>query len=224
MTDISYEGIEKYFNIVNISASNIYGVAKKSGARAIQPELKDELESSGMVALLEAWNKFDPEHKDTFQGKKTSFKTFAFYRVRGAMLDHLRNEDTVSRSVRAKIKKLVTDLDNNVSSLELSQEEINKTLKQSVALFQFLSSTDSEDQEISMDFADESNYQCDIDTQETVSKLLKLCPLTPKENTVIKEHYFNNKNFLLIGQQLGITESRISQIHKAALKKLETYV
>jgi RNA polymerase sigma factor for flagellar operon FliA len=141
------------------------------------------------------------------------------------MLDYLRNEDTVSRSVRAKLKLLVLDFDNNITSEELTQDQINKTLKQSVAVFQFLTPTGEDDKsDIQMDFADNSNHLCDIDTQETISKLFKLCPLSDKEIAIIKEHYFQNKNFSLIGKDLGITESRVSQIHKSALKKLEKYV
>lgn len=216
MTDVSYEGLEKYFDMVTISASKIYGAAKKSGARAVQPELKDELYSSGMVALLEAWKNFD-------KSRNASFRTYAFYRIRGAMLDHLRNEDTVSRSVRAKLKKLVLDIDNNVSSEELSREQIDKTLRQSIAVFQFLDPS-SDENAPEMDFRDEYEYHETIDTRETISKLFKLCPLTDNEVAIIKEHYFENRNFSVIGKDLGITESRVSQIHKAALQKLEKYV
>lgn len=216
MTDVSYEGLDKYFDMVVISASKIYNAAKRSGAKAVQPDLQDELYSSGMLALLEAWKNFD-------KNRNASFRTYAFYRIRGAMLDHLRNEDTVSRSVRAKLKKLVLDIDNNVTSEELSQEQIDKTLRQSIAVFQFLDPSTNDDAP-EMDFRDEYEYHETINTSETVSKLFKLCPLTNNEIAIIKGHYFNNLNFSVIGKELGITESRVSQIHKAALQKLEKYV
>ena len=219
--EIDYTGIDKYYDIVNISASSIYNVARKSGVKAIQPELKRELQASGMVALLEAWNSFDKD-------KKTTFKTYAFYRIRGAMFDHLRYEDTVSRSIRSKLKTIVLGLDKTISSEQLSQKQIDSTLKQSTTVLQFLPTNEIETlngkSESQMDFPDESNHQCDIDIQETVNKLLALCPLLERERLIIYEYYFNDKSFSSIGQELNITESRVSQVHRAAIMKLEQYV
>lgn len=217
MTTATYDGLDKYFDMVKISAAKIYNTAKRSGAKAVQPELKDDLYQSGMIALMEAWNNYDPS-------KEASFRTYAFYRIRGAMLDHLRNEDTVSRSTRAALKKIETNINNTMTSSELSDEEIAKTIKNSVVVFQYLSPSDSDTEGPHTDFPDTTDTYKVVEAQETISKLFKICPLTDKEKTVIQDHYFNSKNFSAIGESLGITESRISQIHKAALKKLSKYV
>lgn len=214
---VSYEGLDKYFDMVKISAAKIYNTAKKSGAKAVQPELKDDLYQSGMVALMEAWANFDPT-------KETSFRTYAFYRIRGAMLDYLRGEDTVSRSTRAALKKIETNINNTMTSTELSDDEVAKAIRNSVVVFQYISPSEDEGSEVSMEFPDTSDQYKSIEAQETITKLFKICPLTEKEKTVLNDHYFGNKNFSTIGESLSITESRVSQIHKAALKKLATYV
>lgn len=214
---LTYEGLDKYFDMVKISAAKIYNTAKKSGAKAVQPELKDDLYQSGMIALMEAWANYDPS-------KEATFRTYAFYRIRGAMLDYLRGEDTVSRSTRAALKKIETNINNTMTSSELSDEELAKTIKNSVVVFQYISPTENEGSEGQMEFPDSSDAYKTVEAQETISKLFKICPLTDKEKTVLNDHYFLNKNFSTIGASLDITESRVSQIHKAALTKLAKYV
>lgn len=213
----TYEGLDKYFDMVKISATKIYNTAKKSGAKAVQPELKEDLYQSGMIALMEAWNNYDPS-------KEASFRTYAFYRIRGAMLDYLRNEDTVSRSTRAALKKIETNINNTMTSSELTDEEIAKTIKNSVVVFQYISPNETDGSESPMEFPDSTDHFKAVEAQETISKLFKICPLTEKEKAVVQDHYFQNKNFSAIGDSLGITESRVSQIHKTALKKLAKYV
>lgn len=213
----SYEGLDQYFDMVKISANKIYSNAKKSGAKAVQPELREDLYQSGMIALLEAWQKFEPE--------KASFRTYAFYRIRGAMLDKLRNEDTVSRSTRTALKKMDIDLNDVMTSTELSEEEVNKAIKNSIIVFQFATPDDGYEETAStIQFLDPENPYRETDMQETVKKLLTACPLSGKEKTVITEYYFNDKTFAVIGNELDITESRVSQIHRAAISKLKHYV
>lgn len=218
-TTISYDGLESYFDMVKISASKVYNTAKKSGAKAVQPELHDDLYQSGMIALMEAWAKYDPS-------EGASFRTYAFYRIRGAMLDYLRGLDTVSRSTRMALKKIETNLDNTMTSSELSDEDISKTIRNSVVVFQYIapSSDSGEGSSAAVEFPDSENKYKEIEAKETVSKLFKICPLTEKERVVVNDYYFMNKNFAEIGKSLEITESRISQIHNAALKKLAKYV
>ena len=214
---ISYEGLDEYFDMVKISASKVYNTARRSGVKAVQPELKEELYQSGMIALMEAWGNYDST-------REASFRTFAFYRIRGAMLDYLRGEDTVSRSTRAALKKISSSINNTMTSTELNDVEIAKAVKNSVAVFQYIDPADAENSGEVIEFPDTSDHYGQVDAEETIIKLFKVCPLSEKEKTVLTDHYFVNKNFSVIGKSLGVTESRISQIHKSALKKLAQYV
>ena len=228
MTEIScadakdYTGIENYFDIVKISTNKVFHSAKKSGAKAVQPELKQELYQSGMVALMEAWNNFD-------KTKQTSFKTYAYYRVKGALLDFLRAEDTVSRSTRASLKLIKHDSDTNTfSSATLTREQINLAIKRSTVVHQFGTVTNnvgsSQHTENQLDVEDTSNKYLVIDAAQTVNKVFDECPLTDRERAIISSHYFKDMTLFEIGKELNLTESRISQLHKEALIKMRDYV
>ena len=217
----SYEGIEKYFDVVRISTNKVFHSAKKSGAKAVQPGLKEELYQTGMVALIEAWNNFDPS-------KDTSFKTYSYYRVKGSLLDFLRAEDTCSRSTRASLKLIKHDSDTNTfSSDTLTRDQINTAIKRSTIVHQFgsIPNTDKQHNQIDgqLDVEDTSNKYLYIEAKETVKKLLEKCPLTEREQIIVNQHYFEEKTLLEIGKHLDITESRVSQLHKEALEKLRNH-
>ena len=223
MTEIKdYSGIEAYYDVVNISVNKIYNTARrKSGSNAVQPELRDELYQAGMIALVEAWNNYDA-------AKKASFKTYSYYRVRGAMIDYLRNEDSCSRATRASLKCITHNADNTFSSTTLTLAQINTALKRSTIVQQFGISKDviqkTRFQDIATDFQDNTNDYVGIEAKQTLASMFKRCPLTDREKTIINSHYFEEKNLHTIGDELNITESRVSQIHKEILGKLAKYV
>jgi RNA polymerase sigma factor FliA len=218
-----YQNIEKYFNIVEVSMNKIYNTAKKSGNKAIQPELKEELYQIGMISLLETWNRFD-------KTKEASFRTYAFYRVRGAMLDFLRSQDTVSRSTRTALKLITHNSDNNTfTSKTLTREQIDAAVKKSTTICQFglttEAGTDTNSDMIPIaNFADTVDTYKEFENKETLQTLFKICSLTDREYKIIYDHYFLDKNLYEIGEELSITESRISQLHKACLAKLAKYI
>jgi len=213
-----YSGIENYFEVVEVSANKIYNSARRSGAKAIQVELKEELKQVGYIALMEAWKKFDDK-------AGASFRTYSYYRVRGSMLDFLRSSDTCSRSVRAALKQITHDSNTNTFSSEtLTQELVNKAVKNSTTVSQF-DLTDSGNGNVVVDFADTTNSDCEtFETNETLKNVLKTCPLSDRERVIITEHYFNDKNLFEIGKILDLTESRVSQVHKGLLDKLKKYI
>jgi len=215
----SYEGIEKYYEVVEITVNKIYNTARKSGAKAIQPTLKEELRQAGMVALLECWNNYD-------KSTGASFKTFSYYRVKGALLDYLRGEDTVSRSTRASLKLITHNADDNTfSSDTLNQDQIDTAVKRSTVIHQFgIISDNNSEQETTFDVEDTTDKYTNIEALETVKSIMKRCPLTEREQYIINNHYFLEQNLYDIGAELGITESRVSQIHKECLGKMKQYV
>ena len=212
--------IEDYYRMVTISSNAIYGSARKNtgnaysggGCWSVQPELKDELYQSGMVALVEAYSKFNPD-------KNASFATYAFYRIRGAMYDYLRNEDTVPRAVRANLKIIRKNIDNNTNNeTPLTDREIQSAHKNNVVVIQ----ADYDTTSIANIPHLSSEYH-NIEYSETVLKLLKSVKLTPSERLVIDHYYFKEHNYAFIGKELNITESRVSQLHKSAITRLNKY-
>ncbi len=197
---------------------------------------KDDMKSAGMLGLLDAANKFDP-------GKNILFKTFAEYRIRGAILDEMRKLDWFSRSLRDKqnrISKTIVALelrlgrdpeDHEVAqAMELSLEDyrsmlgevshlgcvsLNETLDNSHEGGSFLDSL--------MDERDDTAPGARIEGQQLTAKVAEiLAQLSEKERLVISLYYYEELTQKEIAEILDLSEGRVSQLHSQALIKLKT--
>ncbi|MBF0274822.1 MAG: FliA/WhiG family RNA polymerase sigma factor [Nitrospinae bacterium] len=194
----------------------------------------DELISAGTMGLIDAIDKFD-------ESKDVQFKTYAEFRIRGAILDELRALDWVPRTVRQKATlvsktyaKLERELNRPVEDEEMAEElditvdEFYKMLRDaagiSIVNFEDLGGSDK-------DGDDRDIYDCLADTNsndpETEIKLKQIREiiaetidtLPEKEKILISLYYYEELNMKEIGEVMGITESRVSQLHsKAALR------
>lgn len=216
--------VDNYLGIVDL-------VVKKMKPNLSNQVSYDELKSSGMLGFLDALNKFD--YKRGLQ-----FETYASLRIRGAILDGLRENDWIPRSIRDKSKKIekayqkleqkylrsVTDLEI-MDYLEITQEEFYQSL-QETAFMSYLSLDDSidDDQEItrkslltdSTDLIDETiNQQYH---KEVLIDAIKRLP--EKEKLVISLYYYEELNFTEISEVLNLSSSRISQLHTKAIYRL----
>lgn len=191
----------------------------------------DDLYSAACMGLVESLQKFD-------KGRSVDFHTYAERRIKGAILDALRQMDFLPRNVRTKLKnfeeklqELTTKLGRKPNSDELV-EYTNLTLDE---VFNFLNLIET-GQVTSLDSAlDEDGDISLIDTiksfvegpEETVSKeqlvekLGEIIESLPeKERLVITLYYYEELTMKEIGEVLKISESRVSQIHSEAVKKL----
>ncbi len=197
---------------------------------------KDDIKSAGMLGLLDAANKFDPD-------KNILFKTFAEYRIRGAILDEMRKLDWFSRSLRDKqqrIGKTISDLelelgrdpeDHEVAkAMDLSVDEyysmvsevshlgcvsLNETLDQSEEGRSFLDSLTDDRPHISPGARIEEQ-------QLTKTIAAVLGQLSEKERLVISLYYYEELTQKEIAEVLELSEGRVSQLHSQALIKLKT--
>ena len=186
-----------------------------------------DLENYGYIGLIDAIKKFD-------LNRKVKFETYASYRIKGAIIDGIRKQDWLSRTLRSKVKKNnceYSDCDN----VEIEENENkNKSIKADYGLenFTMLSIDDSNFYEKGS--ADQSSYLSDsydlyitgvTDFAEKIENKLFLrkaiSKLTVQERKVIYLYYFKGKTFKEIGKSLNITESRISQINKKILFTLK---
>lgn len=199
---------------------------------------KDDMKSAGMVGLLDASNKFDP-------AKKILFKTFAEYRIRGAILDEMRKLDWFSRSLRDKqnrigktINKLelklgrepeehevAIDMDLTLDDYRAMLSEVghlgcvslNETLDQSNEGRSFLET-----------LADQRSNNIPgkrIEDQQLTTKLADiLAQLSKKEKLVISLYYYEELTQKEISGILELSEGRVSQLHSQALIKLKNKV
>lgn len=195
----------------------------------------DDLISAGVIGLIDAVDKFDPD-------KKVQFKTYAEFRVRGAILDELRSMDWVPRSVRRKS----TQLENAYNKLQnqlgrpASDEEVAEALGIDMdALFRLLDevkgvnllSLDDQDNPLNQLDADQVMEALGRADREDPLALLGLAELQSqvaeaiaglpeKEKLVVSLYYYDELTMREIGEVLGYTESRISQMHTKAILRL----
>jgi RNA polymerase sigma factor FliA len=195
----------------------------------------DDLISAGVIGLMDAVSKFDPK-------KKVDFKTYAEFRVRGAMLDELRALDWVPRSVRQKatqIERAIFELEKSrgrpvedeevARALGLSLEDYYETLSEinGIPLLDVESLPRKIPQvaeEDLLDFIIDEREKDPFD-QFRLNELKSLLAsaiggLSPKEKLVISLYYYDELTLKEIGEVMDLTESRICQIHTKSILKL----
>ena len=191
----------------------------------------DDLMQAGMIGLLEADRKFD-------QSKGASFKTYAGIRIRGAMLDEIRKGDWTPRSVyryARQVSSAIRSIENNTKRdpkdseiaavLELPLEEYYRKLKDvnSVRLFGFEDLVLKENTPIPPRSIDRGNPLDAVQQAQFKEKMAeKIKTLPEKERMVLALYYDEELNLKEVGEVLGVSESRICQIHASAMLRLQS--
>lgn len=210
-------------------------IAQKIAVR-LPPNVEvDDLISSGVIGLMDAIEKYD-------QSRNNTFKTYAEFRIRGAILDELRAQDWIPRSVRDKSKML----DRTVVKLEAllgrspKDEEVAKELNISMEEFYLLVnqvkpvSLLSIDDQVIFSNVDKKSIlsvleSCKISNpfnrinlkivRDVITKAIEELP--EKQRLVLSLYYYEDLNLKEIGKVLKVTESRVSQLHAQAIVKLK---
>ncbi|MEO5618992.1 MAG: FliA/WhiG family RNA polymerase sigma factor [Candidatus Eisenbacteria bacterium] len=194
----------------------------------------EDLYSAGVLGLLDAHAKFD-----TSKGVK--FETYAVWRIKGAVLDQLRALDWVSRSMRRKARNLdgiTRKLDQKLGRAA-SEDEVAREMKMSRGDFYRLldhvrgavlvsldETRSGEDQELSTlaDHLPDTSLpdpQARLEEQQTRLVILRtLDQLPEQERLVVALYYYEHLTLKEIGRALGISESRVSQVHTRAMMRL----
>ena len=197
----------------------------------------DDLVSWGIVGLLDAIAKYDAK-------KEASFSTYAQFRIRGAILDHLRSLDWVPRSVRQKaslIEKVSHQLEGTLGRPPM-EEEIAAELGVSLDAYQELLTKVGEMSLFSLEDlgfgAGEERFsferaleEGDADplvtllTRERVKIVAEAIRRLPdRERTVVTLYYHEELTMKEVGGVLGLTESRVSQLHSQAVLRMKSYL
>jgi RNA polymerase sigma factor for flagellar operon FliA len=207
-------------------------------AMRLPPHIEvDDLISVGAIGLMDAIEKYDPT-----RGAK--FKTYAEFRVRGSILDELRSLDWVPRSVRQKASNLDAVSSKLQSQLGRLPEDEEIAKEMGVTLEEFFNTLNEtrnmpllslEDLGIARHSGDkqslldtlEGKGDHDPQTQMRLTELKTLIAeaidsLPEKERLMVSLYYYEELTMKEIGEVLGITESRISQIHSKAVYRLRT--
>ncbi len=191
----------------------------------------EDLIQAGMIGLLEASKNYD----DT---KGASFETYSGIRIRGSMLDEIRKGDWAPRSVHRNtrritqaIRKIENDTgrdakDHEVAAeLEISLEEYHKMLQDSVGtrIFGFDDIGVNEDyiaDGLSGYFPNPFDGLQKSDFQKALAKGVSSLP--ERERLVLALYYDEELNLREVGEVLGVSESRVSQIHSQAMLRLQS--
>ena len=196
----------------------------------------DDLVSYGIIGLIDAIEKFDPN-------KNVKFKTYAVTRIRGSIYDELRSIDWVPRSVRQKAKEIeqvILKIENRTGKLATDQEiaeELNIDIREFYSIMTKISCTsllslsdtylpgDDNDKLSIQDIIESPNtMNPDITVERDAVKDLivkAINELPDKEKKVLVLYYYEDLTLKEIGEVLDVTESRVSQLHTKAIIRLK---
>ncbi|WP_426447057.1 FliA/WhiG family RNA polymerase sigma factor [Paenibacillus sp. S-38] len=217
--------IESYLPLVDYVSSRLSIGLPKNVA-------KEDLASFGVMGLIDAIEKFDYE-------RGLQFETYASWRIRGAIIDGLRQGDWVPRSIREKAKKVedayqkleqkymrsVTDSEMS-EYLNVSESEFQQMV-QDIAVTAVCSIDDpirEEDSETRLSLLVDEKAKNpeskvnELHLKETLAKAIE--KLTEKERIVVSLFYFEELSLSEIAEVMSLSPSRISQLHSKAILRL----
>jgi RNA polymerase sigma factor for flagellar operon FliA len=192
----------------------------------------DDLVHAGVLGLFDAASKYNPE-------KQVAFSSYAKHRIKGAILDSLRQLDWASRDMRrrhkqveAATRELASTLQRNPTEAEIAQklgldQERWRSMMLDLRNVGLISAStrSSENEDLpAPDFPSKpETYPDSICAREQLRSVLgdAMKTLPTRYQKVVSLYYTNEMTMKEIGSILGINESRVSQIHKAALEKMQ---
>ncbi len=196
-----------------------------------------DLVSYGLLGLMSAIDRYDPE-------RDIKFETYAIARIRGSIIDELRQLDWVPRSVRTRareIERAIRDLESKLgrspSDEEIAEkvgitgEELEESLvdisRSSIAALDELWSTSADGDQVSLldTLEDPGSIRPAeaLDESEMREALAEAISRLPeREKLVVTLYYYEELTLREIGEVLGVTESRVSQLHTKAILRLRS--
>jgi RNA polymerase sigma factor for flagellar operon FliA len=196
----------------------------------------EDLVQAGMIGLLDAITRYEDNHG-------AQFETYAVQRIRGAMLDELRSSDWLPRSIRQNMRKIEEAM--NVLQQRLGrppqESEVAKQLKLSLTEYQELLSEGSGHQLVYYeDFNDSDEGEhfldryCTDDSGDPLKALMNtgfraavidaITALPEREKILMGLYYEQEMNLKEIGAVMGVSESRVCQLHGQAIARLRSFL
>ncbi|MGH2994714.1 MAG: RNA polymerase sigma factor WhiG [Gaiellaceae bacterium] len=196
----------------------------------------DDLVSYGLLGLIGAIERFDPS-------RDIKFETYAISRIKGSIIDELRSMDWVPRSVRSRardIERAIAELESKLGraptdeeisgKLGLTQEELDESLSEisrtSIAALDELWTVSAGGDQIALiDTIEDTqgpNPQSALaqtELKEAIGESIARLP--EREKLVVTLYYYEELTLREIGEVLGVTESRVSQLHTKAILRLK---
>jgi RNA polymerase sigma factor FliA len=214
-------------------------VAGRVGASLPAHVDEQDLVSYGLLGLIGAIERYDPD-------REIKFETFAMARIRGAIIDELRSLDWVPRSVRTRareIERAIAVLERDLmrvptdteiaQKLGVSGDELEESLREIsrtsvAALDELWSPSGRGDQVALIDTIEDGNGpspEFSLEQAEIEEALTEaISGLPEREKLVVTLYYYEELTLREIGEVLGVTESRVSQLHTKAILRLKAHL
>lgn len=162
----------------------------------------DDLFSCGMIGLFQCWEKFE-------DNETTKFTTFAYFRIKGAMIDEIRKNQIHKRTLMDKLR-IIKDKDH-----ELNHEEVNNILY--LASYRNISTQNLEVKDQTN--INQINKLIKSEKKDTLKKAINT--LEMDEINVLRYRYQDELKLKEVGKVLNLSEARIHQIQRNAINKLK---
>lgn len=209
----------------------VHSIARKTHARLPGFIAVEDLVHAGVLGLIDALAKYDP-------ARNTKFKAYASFRIYGAMIDSLRQMDWASRNLRRQARsldqartRLAARLGRAANESELAGEcgmEMNRLqrLLTDLRAVELAHLPCEPDDDVGRADAagcastEQDRYELCLraELRELLCRAIERMP--PKERRVIRMYYLQEWTMKRVGRALGVGESRVSQIHSTALRRL----
>lgn len=199
---------------------------------------REDLIGAGIIGLIKSVDQFDPT-------RDVKFETYAIALIRGAVLEMLREEDWVPRSIREKLKaldKAMTLLEMRlgrsptqreiaehmgISDIEVSELMVRMGRTNVYSLDDIITAAEADDHVhfIDMIVDEEANIGGEVEGRE-IRRILAsgIDRLPERERLVVALYYYEGLTFKEIGKVLGVSESRVYQLHTQAMNRLKAFM
>jgi RNA polymerase sigma factor FliA len=189
---------------------------------------ENDLVQFGVLGLLEAIERYEP-------GRGVKFETYAIPRIRGMVQDELRKLDWVPRSVRKKarlVDRIVQQVGNTdgeedaseaiAEKLSLTEEECRELMEEAHHLRADMQHVRESDGQFLENIASDDHNQLEVLGDEEAKNLLveMIDHLPSRQRLVVTMYYYENLTFKQIAGLLGLSDSRVFQIHATVLRDL----
>ncbi|MGB2952478.1 MAG: RNA polymerase sigma factor WhiG [Gaiellaceae bacterium] len=195
-----------------------------------------DLVQYGLLGLISAIERYDP-------GRDVKFETYAISRIKGSIIDELRAMDWVPRSVRSRardIERAIADLESKLgrtptdeevaSKLGVTEDEFNESLSEisrsSIAALDELWTMSSGGDQVALidtlpdtEGPEPQSALAETEMKEALGEAIARLP--EREKLVVTLYYYEELTLREIGEVLGVTESRVSQLHTKAILRLK---
>jgi RNA polymerase sigma factor for flagellar operon FliA len=189
----------------------------------LPPQMKEEFVSAGLFGLIEAAGRFKPE-------RGQQFKTFAFLRIRGAVIDYIRQSCDLSGYAYRRLKSLEAAQqlrEDRLEEKEAASARDVDTFEQSVGclektaiIFRLTRQAGSED--ASATDQESQNPERSLENRRTAKKIREIVATLPeKERIIVEQYYFHDRKLVDVAEQFaGLSKSWVSRLHDRAIEML----